>query len=269
VLRNTIDVANSVKKPAPKPSQKGGFKIRPADNRLTNVPVSNQWIIEYSVLKRQWQVKHLEDIGNDSCIAFLDTSLVLSQCCNILEWQLWNGDPHNRRYNVQTSVSVEIIAAGKPDAKIVRLKGYFARLIADTEGDAIFWQFASALNGEYSNLGITSNNRFVYFNSIAAEAHLAAAKAKDLEMQAARFGHAPAVSKTTAIVGRRVMSNKRFNTPNPAAAKSAESKVFAAAVQVPLVIDAAIAAQEKAVANQASDAWSDTSGDEPDIEGDE
>jgi hypothetical protein len=148
VLRNTIDLARTAKKPVPKPSQKGGFKIRVADNRLTNVPASNEWIIEYSVLKTQWQVKHLEDRGKDSYVAFLDTTAVLSQCRNIFEWQMWNGDPHNRKFNFQKTISVDVITAGKPDAKSVRLKGCFARLRADVEGDAIFWQFASALNGQ-------------------------------------------------------------------------------------------------------------------------
>jgi hypothetical protein len=113
-------------------------------------------------------------------------------------------------YNVQTSVSVDIVTPGKPDAKTVRLRGLFARLIGLNEDEATFWQFASNLNGDYANLGVMSNNRFVYFNPFAAKTFLASEKTKDLEVQAARFGHAHVSSQAPVIVGRRVISNKRF-----------------------------------------------------------
>lgn len=224
LLKNTI--ATSQKTSEPKPSRKGGFKIRNSDGRLTNVPATNEWIIEYSVLKRQWQMKHLDDRGKDSYVAFLDTNLVLSGCRNIPEWYVWNGDPHKRKYNIQTSVSVEIVTAGKPDAKTVRLTGFFARLRATTEGESIFWQFAPNLNGEYANLGLTSNNRFVYFNSSAAETYLAAEKVREAEVQASRFGHAFVSSKASVVVGRRVLSSKRFI--NPAATSHSNSSTSAA-----------------------------------------
>jgi hypothetical protein len=224
LLKNTI--ATSQKTSEPKPSRKGGFKIRNSDGRLTNVPATNEWIIEYSLLKRQWQLKHLDDRGKDSHVAFLDTNLVLSGCRNILEWYVWNGDPHHRKYNMQTSVSVEIVTPGKPDAKNVRIAGFFARLLATTEGESIFWQFAPNLNGDYANLGLTSNNRFVYFNSFAAETYLASEKVREAEVQASRFGHAFVSSKASVVVGRRVLSNKRFI--NPAATSHSNSSTSAA-----------------------------------------
>jgi hypothetical protein len=100
---------------------------------------------------------------------------------------------------------------------------------------------------------------------------MAAEKAKELEVQAARFGHASAGAKTTAIVGRRVISNKRFSSPaiNQQQTLNAQSKTLVAVVQNPLVSGLATSVEEKVDASITHDAWSDTSGDEPDIEGDE
>jgi hypothetical protein len=270
LLKNTISVIR--KRPDPKPFQSGGFKLRAADNKPTNVPASYNWIIEYSVVKSQWQLKHLEDKGKDSYVAFLDTTLVLSRCCNASDWHLWNGDPHNRKYNVQSSVLVEIISPGKPDAKSVRLKGFFARMRADVEGESIFWQFASHLNGDYENLGLVSNNRFVYFNSFAAETYLAAEKERNSELQAARFGHA--APQASLIVGRRVISSKRFINPSTTANPSlkTQSKPLPSAVSDVLSPGAVFANDsggETVKAMMASENWSDTSGDELNIDKDE
>jgi hypothetical protein len=267
LLKNTISVIR--KRPDPKPFQSGGFKLRAADNKPTNVPASYNWIIEYSVVKSQWQLKHLEDKGKDTYVAFLDTTLVLSRCCNASDWHLWNGDPHNRKYNVQSSVLVEIISPGKPDAKSVRLKGFFARLRAD-EGESIFWQFASHLNGDYENLGLVSNNRFVYFNSFAAETYLAAEKERNSELQAARFGHA--APQASLIVGRRVISSKRFINPSITVQSSPNvppSKPISAAVNDALRPGSEFANDsdgERVKAKMASENWSDTSGDELNID---
>jgi hypothetical protein len=169
-------------------------------------------------------------------------------------------------------VLVEIISPGKPDAKSVRLKGFFARMRADVEGESIFWQFASHLNGDYENLGLVSNNRFVYFNSFAAETYLAAEKERNSELQAARFGHA--APQASLIVGRRVISSKRFINPSTTANPSlkTQSKPLPSAVSDVLSHGAVFANDsggETVKAVMASENWSDTSGDELNIDKDE
>ncbi len=211
LVRNTIAAARK-EKPVEK-FEKDGLKIDPDSRKFTNIPVSNNWIIEYSAVKSQWQLKHLADRGKDSCVAFLAATTVLSGCCNTHEWQLWDGNPRHlplRKYNVQSSVLVDVVTPGKPDAKSVRMTGFFSRKRATIPNEAIFWQFAPSLNGEYSHLGLISSNRNIYFNTFAAEVYLAAEALKEAEIQAARFGHSHEASKASVIVARRVSTNKRF-----------------------------------------------------------
>ena len=66
----------------------------------------------------------------------------------------------------------------------------------------------------------------MYFNSFAAETYLAAEKVREAEVQASRFGHAFVSSKASVVVGRRVLSSKRFI--NPAATSHSNSSTSAA-----------------------------------------
>ena len=67
----------------------------------------------------------------------------------------------------------------------------------------------------HRNILLGNNNRFVYFNSFAAETYLAAEKERNSELQAALFGHA--APQASLIVGRRVISSKLFINPSTTA----------------------------------------------------
>jgi len=281
ILRNTIATAQKEKPVDPKTFEKAGFKIGPDTGRMTNIPASNTWIIEYSAVKSQWQLKHMEERGKDSCVAFLNSTTVLSGCRNMREWQLWDGNPRLlplRNYNLQNSVLVEVVAPGKPDAKSVRMTGFFSRKSATVPGEATFWQFAPSLNGEYAHLGLIRDNRYVYFNSAAAEAYLAAEAAKEAEIQSARFGHSHSASKASPIVARRVTSNKRFVGQTVAQQQQQQQQQQTVsqpepftAVKVPLM---PVAEHESLhdgseKAKRTSGYWSDTSGDAGLVAGDD
>ncbi len=195
------------------------------------------------------------------------------------EWQLWDGNPRLlplRNYNVQNSVLVEVVAPGKPDAKSVRMTGFFSRKTATVPGEATFWQFAPSLNGEYTHLGLIRDNRYVYFNSVAAEAYLAAEAAKEAEIQSARFGHSHSASKASPIVARRVTSNKRFVGQTVAQQQQQQQQTVSqpepfAAVKLPLM---PVAEHESLhdgseKVKRTSGDWSDTSGDAGRVAGDD